>query len=202
MSDVFQACRERVSAEEAARFYGVIPDRSGRALCPFHNDRHPSLSFHKGYFRCWSCGASGSAIDLAARLFGLTPLGAVRKLDGDFHLGLALDRPSTPQELEEARREREAREARRLFRNWREIQLRKLCAAIRAGNLALKRDPAGWTAGDCLAVRKKAELERLAELLEAGNEEEQRQVYRDREREDMLCAAILAAPAEKGGEEA
>lgn len=35
------------------------------ALCPFHDDHHPSLSINKGgnypgWFRCWSCGEQGS----------------------------------------------------------------------------------------------------------------------------------------------
>lgn len=34
------------------------------ALCPFHADKHPSLSVHpvKGVYRCFSCGAGGDAI--------------------------------------------------------------------------------------------------------------------------------------------
>ena len=37
-----------------------------KALCPFHDDRHPSLSFRvsKNTYRCFVCGASGGTIDL------------------------------------------------------------------------------------------------------------------------------------------
>ena len=40
-----------------------------KALCPFHDDRHPSLSFKvsKNTFRCFVCGASGGTIDLVMR---------------------------------------------------------------------------------------------------------------------------------------
>ena len=40
-----------------------------KALCPFHADRHPSLSFKvsKNTFRCFVCGASGGTIDLVMR---------------------------------------------------------------------------------------------------------------------------------------
>ena len=36
-----------------------------KALCPFHDDRHPSLSFRvsKNTYRCFVCGASGGTID-------------------------------------------------------------------------------------------------------------------------------------------
>ena len=40
-----------------------------KALCPFHADRHPSLSFKvsRNMFRCFVCGASGGTIDLVMR---------------------------------------------------------------------------------------------------------------------------------------
>ena len=43
-----------------------------KALCPFHDDRHPSLSFKvsKNTYRCFVCGASGGTIDLVLRHLG------------------------------------------------------------------------------------------------------------------------------------
>ena len=40
-----------------------------KALCPFHNDHHPSLSFNvrKNTFRCFVCDAHGGTIDLVMR---------------------------------------------------------------------------------------------------------------------------------------
>ena len=40
-----------------------------KALCPFHADNHPSLSFKvsKNTYRCFVCGASGGTIDLVMR---------------------------------------------------------------------------------------------------------------------------------------
>ena len=88
MIDVFRECRERVSAQDVARHYGLTFDRKGWALCPFHSDKHPSMSFRAGRFRCWACNASGDAIDFTGRLLGLDALGAVRQLNVDFCLGL------------------------------------------------------------------------------------------------------------------
>ena len=144
LNDLFQLCRERVTAEEAARYYGYVPDRRGKVLCPFHPDRHPSLSFHRGNFRCWSCGAAGSAIDFSARLFGLAPLDAVRKLNEDLGLDLPVDRAAGPEERERARREAELRETRKIFEEWRQTMLTRLCAAIRTGNVALRRPMEDW----------------------------------------------------------
>ena len=46
--------------------------RQHKALCPFHNDHHPSLSFNvrKNTFRCFVCDAHGGTIDLVMRTTG------------------------------------------------------------------------------------------------------------------------------------
>ena len=41
-----------------------------KALCPFHNDSHPSLTFKGHKYRCWSCGASGDSISLVMKVLG------------------------------------------------------------------------------------------------------------------------------------
>ena len=40
-----------------------------KALCPFHADNHPSLSFNvrRNTFRCFVCGANGNTIDLVMK---------------------------------------------------------------------------------------------------------------------------------------
>ena len=53
------------------------------ALCPFHQDRHPSLKLDVRY-HCFGCGADGSVIDFVAQLFNLTLPDAARKLSDDF----------------------------------------------------------------------------------------------------------------------
>ena len=43
-----------------------------KTLCPFHSDKHPSLSFKvsKNTFKCFACGAHGSTITLAMQVLG------------------------------------------------------------------------------------------------------------------------------------
>ena len=43
-----------------------------KALCPFHDDSHPSLSFcvRRNTFRCFVCDAHGGTIDLVMRFLG------------------------------------------------------------------------------------------------------------------------------------
>ena len=46
--------------------------RMHKALCPFHDDHHASLSFsvRRNSYRCFVCGASGGTIDLVMRHLG------------------------------------------------------------------------------------------------------------------------------------
>ena len=53
-----------------------------KALCPFHDDHHASLSFNirRNSFRCFVCGASGGTIDLVIRYLNKDFLDACRWL--------------------------------------------------------------------------------------------------------------------------
>ena len=54
--------------EEVAKRLGMRVVRH-TALCPFHNDKNPSLHFHRGKnrYKCFACGASGDVVDLVMR---------------------------------------------------------------------------------------------------------------------------------------
>ena len=56
--------------------------RMHKALCPFHDDHHASMSFKvsKNTFRCFVCGASGGPIDLVMRFLNKPFLDATRWL--------------------------------------------------------------------------------------------------------------------------
>ena len=41
--NLFEIVKYGVSCREAAELYGIDVNRYSKALCPFHNDRHPSL---------------------------------------------------------------------------------------------------------------------------------------------------------------
>lgn len=67
--------------------HGVALRREGKdyvGLCPFHEDRRPSLRVTpgKGLFRCMSCEASGNVIQFVARRESLTEREAALKLCG------------------------------------------------------------------------------------------------------------------------
>lgn len=80
--DALQQLRN-LPIEEVAQRLG-IEVRHHKALCPFHNDSHPSLSFHvqKNTFRCFVCDAHGGPIDLVMRHLGTGFLEACQWLSG------------------------------------------------------------------------------------------------------------------------
>ena len=68
-----------------------------KALCPFHDDHHASLSFSvsRNTFRCFVCGATGGTIDLVMKRLGKDFLDACRWL-ADEHNVIISSQPSTP----------------------------------------------------------------------------------------------------------
>ena len=89
--NLFSDVKASINTQEAARRYGLEINRYGKALCPFHNDRHPSLYVADDHYYCYGCGEHGDVIDLTARLFDLSLYEAAKKLAYDF--GISQDKP-------------------------------------------------------------------------------------------------------------
>ena len=81
--NLFKQVKAAVPAIQAARDHGMRVSRSGMALCPFHDDHHPSLQLGDRYY-CHACGASGDVIDLTAKLLGISNYSAATKLARDY----------------------------------------------------------------------------------------------------------------------
>ena len=84
--DLFSTVKTNISTINAAERYGIEVKRNGKALCPFHNDRHPSLFVGDDHYHCYACGEHGDSIDLVAKLYDLPLHAAARKLASDFGL--------------------------------------------------------------------------------------------------------------------
>ncbi|MBR6954363.1 MAG: DNA primase [Clostridia bacterium] len=80
---LFTQVKSQITTRQAAEAYGLMVSRSGMACCIFHDDRHPSMKIDERYY-CFSCHATGDVIDFTAKLFGLSPLDAAKKLAADF----------------------------------------------------------------------------------------------------------------------
>ena len=107
---IFEIVKENVNLREAAELYGIDVNRYGKALCPFHNDRHPSLYVADDHYYCFACGEHGDVIDFVGKLFQLSPYDAARKLMADFHL--SPDKPPSAAALHAKRIRTEAQQLR------------------------------------------------------------------------------------------
>ena len=108
--NLFEIVKYGVSCREAAERYGVEVNHYGMALCPFHNDRHPSLYMADDHYHCFACGEHGDVIDFAAKLFGLPLYEAAQCLAADFQL--TPDKPPSAAALSAKRIRTEAQQLR------------------------------------------------------------------------------------------
>ena len=83
--------KQAVTTRQAAESFGLHVDLHSMAVCPFHDDRRPSMKVDETFY-CFGCGATGDVITFTSRLFGITPASAARKLAMDF--GISLDEES------------------------------------------------------------------------------------------------------------
>ena len=67
-----------------------------KALCPFHDDRHPSLSFHVGRntYKCFVCDAHGGPVSLTMQVTGKPFLEACRWLADEHNVILTGWKPA------------------------------------------------------------------------------------------------------------
>lgn len=104
--NVFEAVKQSVTTRQAAEGYGFKINRAGMMVCPFHNDKTPSMKADKR-FHCFGCGEDGDVIDFTAKLFGLGLKEAAVKLAEDFSISYdSRDRASPGKEPIRAKLER------------------------------------------------------------------------------------------------
>lgn len=84
MNTLFETVKSAVSVPDAAAFYGINTDRSGKIRCLFHSDHNPSMKLYDDHFYCFGCHKCGDVITFTAQLFDLSPQKAAEKLAADF----------------------------------------------------------------------------------------------------------------------
>ncbi len=127
---IFTAVKEAVSPLDAAKFYGLNVNRNGMCICPFHNDRHPSLKVDKevgGGFYCFGCQEHGNVISLVGKIFGIDDEAAAEKIVTDFQIKYTgfesiVNEPLPPEEIERRKKINE----KKVF----SIKRRELCQLI------------------------------------------------------------------------
>ncbi len=101
--------------------------KTHKALCPFHNDHHASLSFKvsKNTYRCFVCGASGGTIDLVMRYLNKDFVEACRWLADEHNVILEEDRRQVSGEIKEVKPFDASRYERFFERPWLNDEARK-----------------------------------------------------------------------------
>lgn len=85
--NIFQLVKETVTAKEAAEYYGLAVNRNSMCICPFHQDKRPSMKLDERFY-CFACQATGDSIDLVAKLFDIRKKEAAMRIASDFGLSI------------------------------------------------------------------------------------------------------------------
>ena len=83
--NVFEAVKQSVTTRQAAEHYGIRVGRNGMCVCPFHDDKNPSMKVDRR-FHCFGCQADGDVIDFVSRLDNVSPKEAALMLAQDFSI--------------------------------------------------------------------------------------------------------------------
>ena len=188
--NVFEAVKPNISTRQADEMYGIKVNRNGMAVCPFHNDKNPSMKVDKR-FHCFACQADGDVIDFVSRLCGLPCKEAAMKLADDF--GISYDsrhkptvrphiREPTAEQLyqkEEARCYRVLTDYFHLLRRW-ETQH------------APKQPDDVWHPLFVEALQRKSHIEYLIDTLIDGTKEEKQALVAEQRKEVMKLEQRIA----------
>ena len=188
--NVFEAVKPNITTRQAAEMYGIKVNRHGMAICPFHNDKNPSMKVDKR-FHCFACQADGDVIDFVSRLCGLPCKEAAMKLADDF--GISYDsrhkptvrphiREPTAEQLyqkEEARCYRVLTDYFHLLRRW-ETQH------------APKQPDDVWHPLFVEALQRKSHIEYLIDTLIDGTKEEKQALVAEQRKEVMKLEQRIA----------
>ena len=187
MSAVFEEAKALVTPEEAAKAYGLRVERH-KAVCPFHNDHHPSLSFYGKVFRCFTCGEKGDAVAFVAKLFSIAPYDAAVKILDDFGAGARQTPYEAAAVLRRRHREEEALSwcdrQHRIFSD-----LQKGMEDVKQALTAQITETDGPPKALCTLWRLEPSFASILDLLTTGSREERLCLYQTRRKEVEDLAA-------------
>ncbi len=127
---IFEEVKKYVTAKQVAENYGLKINRVGKACCPFHKDKHPSMKIDNLHYHCFGCGAHGDAIGYVAQLFGMSQYDAACKLIEDLGLPVEIRRSISVKERNAYRdmcmQKQYAEAVKKRFQNWVDETIRQL----------------------------------------------------------------------------
>ncbi len=81
----FNKIADSVTVREYTESIGIKVNRNGMILCPFHNDKNPSMKVDSRY-HCFACGADGNVINFVAGLYGIGNYEAALRISEEFNI--------------------------------------------------------------------------------------------------------------------
>ena len=130
-----QELKQNITPVQVIEFYTGQIRSHGKYICPFHNDKHPSLSVKGEMWRCWSCGEKGDIIDFTRKYFSIGFQDAVTKLANDFGIAISRDpvqRKSSREQIMWSRIQQESKkENRTQLRNYLDSEIETLNTCYR-----------------------------------------------------------------------
>lgn len=101
LDEDIELVKSQISMRDIAGYYGMRVNRKGYALCPFHNDKHPSMQVFSGYtskdgYYCRSCGAGGTIFNFVMEYENLTFEESVRLVANAFGISISAEKEWTP----------------------------------------------------------------------------------------------------------
>lgn len=80
---VFELVKSKLEMLDVMRFYGILVTQGNMCLCPFHNKKTPSMKLYEKNFHCFGCYKHGDVIDFTAKIFCISSMDAMKKLNFD-----------------------------------------------------------------------------------------------------------------------
>lgn len=116
-NSLIKQVKASVDIIDVARKYGINVNRNNKALCCFHKEKTPSLSFHKEkqIYKCFSCGKGGDVISLVSELLNINALEAAKSIN--YTLGLGLD-PNQKSDCFQINKYKNKQKTEEMFKKW------------------------------------------------------------------------------------
>lgn len=186
--------KNHISMRDVCEKYGLEINHFNKTLCPFHSDTHASMHIYKDSFYCFTCNTSGDIIEFIIKYFNVDFKEAIHKLNDDFKLNLFNSKMSKKAKKEIAlqiRRQQELKQTYDDFLTWQENTSKTISAAIRVGNLALKKSMDTWDESEILSIKYNPYLDYLFQKINSENMADRMEILRAKSGVSEICKKIL-----------
>lgn len=127
MTDIFSVIKHSLDIVTVASDFGIILNKSNKALSPFSSEKTPSFQIYPSTqsFYCYSTNQGGTVIDLVMKLTGLSAIETAKLLNDKYNLKIDLSKPPNSKDILHLHEKQTERQAINLYRKSAHIVLSK-----------------------------------------------------------------------------